>query len=112
MMRIATPAAVAALACVAAGTMLGGCNPRANHTGFEHQNLNLEDSQVDWIPHTYFRSPNSDSFTAFPAPSVTDTNQIARTQNPTPVTANHIHGPTNTIGLGQSYSPVGSQPKH
>lgn len=90
---------------------LGGCNPRANHTGFEHGNFSLEGSQVDWIPHTYVRGVNSDSFTAYKAPSVTETNQIPTTQNPIPITANHIHGPTNTIGLGQSFAPIGEQPK-
>jgi hypothetical protein len=105
-------AALPALACATLAFVFGGCNPRSNHTGFEHQNLNLEDSQVDWIPHTYFRGVNSESFTAYRAPSVTETNDIAVTQNPTPLTANHIHGPTNTIGLGQSYSPVASQPKY
>ena len=100
-------AAVLAVATVAAL----GCNPRANHTGIEHGNFSLEGSQVSWIPHTYPRGVNSESFTAYKAPLVTETNQIPVTQNPTPITANHIHGPTNTIGLGQSFAPIGEQPK-
>ncbi len=91
---------------------LAGCNPRANHTGFEHGDFSLAGSQVDWIPHTYFRGVNGESFTAYKAPSVTSTNAIQTTQNPTPITANHIHGPTNIIGLGQSYAPIGEQPTH
>ena len=90
---------------------LGGCNPRVNHTGIEHGNFSLEGSQVDWIPHTYVRGVNSESFTAYKAPSVTETHQIATTQNPVPITANHIHGPTNTLGLGQSFAPIGEQPQ-
>ncbi|MBI1304397.1 MAG: hypothetical protein GC172_11520 [Phycisphaera sp.] len=94
-----------------AAIVLCGCNPRVNHTGIEHGNFSLEGSQVDWIPHTYIRGVNSDSFTAYKAPAVTDTHQIPTTQNPTPITASHIHGPTNTIGLGQAFTPVGEQPK-
>ncbi len=89
---------------------LCGCNPRANHTGIEHGDFSLAGSQVDWIPHTYIRGVNSQSFTGYEAPSVTQTNQIPTTQNPTPLTSNHIHGPTNTIGLGQSYTPISQQP--
>lgn len=106
-----TRIAMAAFGACALTAGLAGCtSPHANHTGIEHQNLNLEDSQVDWVPHTYLRSPNSESFTAYPARSVTETNNIERTQNPTPITANHIHGPTNTIALGQSYTPTSAQP--
>jgi hypothetical protein len=94
-------------------SLLAGCNPRSNHTGFEHQNLNLEDSQVDWIPHTFFRNPNSGpSFTAYPPSNlVTEDHDLARVHNPVPVTASHIHGPTNTIGFGQAFRPVDQAPR-
>ena len=77
-------AALPALACATLAFVFGGCNPRSNHTGFEHQNLNLEDSQVDWIPHTYFRGVNSESFTAYRAPSVTEPNAADGQSHPWP----------------------------
>jgi hypothetical protein len=111
-MRIKTSSALLATVCGAAAILLGGCNPRANHTGFEHQNLNAEDSQVDWIPHTYFRGINSDSFTATKAPEITSTHEVPTTQNPTPVGDNLQHGATNTKAFGRGYQTSTAGPKY
>jgi hypothetical protein len=96
---------------VLAGVLVcaGACGRYAGFTGIEHQNMNLESSQVTWIPHTTLRGPNSVSFTHWQAPSVLDTHQIPTTQNPIPITSNFIHGPSNTIALGQMYRPIGTE---
>jgi hypothetical protein len=91
---------------------LGACGKYPTYTtGIEHQNDNLESSQVTWIPHTAFRGPNGVTFTQWDAPSVVQTHNIPTTENPIPITQNFIHGPTNTIALGQVYRPVNVQSK-
>lgn len=91
---------------------LGACGRHAAFTGIEHQNGNLEGSQVDWVPHTALRGPNSVSFTHWQAADVTETHQISTTENPIPITSNFIHGPTNTIALGQVFRPTSTQSKN
>jgi hypothetical protein len=113
------------LASVGIFASLAACGRHAAFTGIEHQNLNLEGSQVSWVPHTGLRGPNGVSFTHWQAPSVTETGILVKnedgtmtwkpietTQNPTPLSENHIHGPTNTVALGKRYTTTSTKPQY